>query len=156
MAILAPASRFAMLKWRYWLFGPTLPFVLLVATVSLATWQAPWEPKGYEKIRECSTMGSWTVIFHDFTISCFSSFHFWHLLHSIIPLTEATWLPSTWVRCKVNQEHASNASAEPNFVNCSRPIPARKQTPQLGPLTGAPLRRTNSWSFRIRSNRSPG
>eukprot|EP00434_Breviolum_minutum_P040161 symbB.v1.2.035682.t1/scaffold4864.1/size33731/1 len=72
-----------MLKWRYWLFGPTLPFVLLVATVSLAT-----------------------------------------------------WLPSTWVRCKVHQEHASNASAEPNFVNCSRPIPARKQTPQLGPLTG--------------------
>lgn len=41
VAILAPASRFAMLKWRYWLFGPTLPFVLLVATVSLATWQAP-------------------------------------------------------------------------------------------------------------------
>ena len=142
-----------MVKWRYWLFGPTLPFVLLVAIVSLATWQAPWE------VKKSGSATRWVLEQWSFTISCF-----YPCCISIIhPLTEATQLPSTWVQCKVHQErqvhtsNASNASADeaklPKFVNCSRPIPARKQTPQLGPLTGAPLRRTNSQSFRFCSNR---
>ncbi|CAL1152147.1 unnamed protein product [Cladocopium goreaui] len=57
-----------------------------------------------------------------------------YLCGQMLPFTllvaTATRLPSEWIQCQIHGKHGHNVT------KCTRPIPAREQTPQLGPFTG--------------------